>query len=194
MKSILSLSLAVLFGAFVLSSCGGDDDPAPTPQKPENGNLYVSLYCSPEGNYYDYYDITATYTDVYGMMHSEVLSPEHPFKYEAKLPVKQAQTLQRLTCQVRAVAKTVLPDNPAPKFNFWCKDKAFAMVAFGEDGKDFSQAFINAGPDQQPWLHLMARVDFTGIDSGRVGDFLARYADVNLIDMNFDVAAYLRAQ
>lgn len=192
MKRILFLSLAVLFGAFVLSSCGGDDDPAPAPQKPDNTNLYLSLYCSPEGDFYDYYDITATYTDVYGVMHNEVLSPEHPLKYEAKLPVKQAQTLQRLTCQVRAVAKTVLPENPAPKLNFSCP--ASAMVAFGSNSEDFDMAFINAGPDNTSWLHIFCRTGFKGMDSKRVGDFLARYADVNLIDMNFDVAAYLQAQ
>lgn len=192
MKRILSLSLAVLFGAFVLSSCGGDDDPAPAPQKPDNTNLYLSLYCSPEGDFYDYYDITATYTDVYGVMHNEVLSPEHPLKYEAKLPVKQAQTLQRLTCQVRAVAKTVLPENPAPKLNFSCP--ASVMVAFGSNSEDFDMAFINAGPDNTSWLHIFCRTGFKGMDSKRVGDFLARYADVNLIDMNFDVAAYLQAQ
>ena len=91
-------------GCLALAGCVEDENGKDDNIK-SNENFYLTIVCEPSADWFDYYDIAATYTDIQGKKIMKMLSKDEGINYKASLPLSDKRLANSFSCRITATAR-----------------------------------------------------------------------------------------
>ena len=165
--------LIALFMGLSFTACEGEgnninDD---IDQKASKNEIFLVEYiCQPSAEWFTYYDITATYTDIHGQEHTLVLSPTQGLEYKGSDDAASKKLAKHFTCIVKAVAKQGLTVDPELKVDL--KQTTSTLIASKPADGQYSLYYLNQGIDKLGMADLTGTVISKYLERNQEGYFI----------------------
>lgn len=163
--------LIALFMGLSFTACDGDDNNDDNGQKAGKGETFLVEYiCQPSAEWFTYYDITATYTDIHGEEHTLTLTPTQGLEYKASDNADSKKLAKHFTCIVKAVAKQGLTVDPELKVDL--KQTTSTLIASKPADGQYSLFYKNQGVDKLGMANLTGTVISKYLERNQEGYFI----------------------
>lgn len=132
MKKSIFLFMA-LAACMMFTGCDKDNEEE---GKKEKGNFYLTLTCNPSADWFTYYDITASYTDIEGKKVFLILSENEGLNYSASMPLNDPRLAKSFSCKVEGTLKKGILYDENTKVDF--TSDTDVVVAIGPSATEHS--------------------------------------------------------